>query len=152
MTQISDVTTNLHTIIAATLPGYVRIPDSIDIEDNSETYLRQGYALVIGDSDPTTETVKGILDQQRTFGVSLTQQVFQTDHNASGIQSAKLGIMEDAFSLVKELHLTNDTINDSAIDCNFVGDDGVSFLETDRAKYYLVSLIFTVRYRENLLA
>lgn len=152
MTQITEVTTNLHSVINTILPGYVRIPDSIDIEDNSETYLRQGYAVVIGDTTPNLETTCGLLDQERTFGVSLTQQVFQTEHNATGIQSAKLGIMEDAFTLVKELHFTNATINDSAVNCSFVGDDGVSFLETDRAKYYLVSLIFTVRYRENLLA
>lgn len=152
MSQISEVTENLHSIIAATIPGYVRIPDSIDIEDNSETYLRKGYAVVLGDSLPTTETVCAILDQERTFGVSLTQQVFQTEHNASGIQSAKLSVMEDALTLLKELHYNNATINDSAVDCRFVGDDGISFLETDRAKYYLVSLIFTVRYRENLSA
>lgn len=152
MTQISQVTTNLHSIINATLPGYVRIPDSIDIEDNSETYLRKGYAVVIGDTTPALETTCGILDQTRTFGISLTQQVFETEHNASGIQNAKLGIMEDAFTLLKELHFTNATINDSAINCVFEGDDGVSFLETDRAKYYLVSLIFSVRYRENLQA
>lgn len=150
MSQITTITNNLHSIIQATLPSYARIPDSIDVEDNSETYLRQGYALSITDTTPQQETVKNILDQVRIFGVTLTQQVFQTEHNASGIQDAKLGLLEDGFTLLQELHYTNDTITGSAIDCNFVGDGGVTYFDVDRNKYYVLNLVFEIRYRETL--
>jgi len=150
MSKITLITNELHSILGTTLPTYARIPDSIDIEDNAETYLRKGYSILIGDTAPQQITTKQLMDQTRIFGISLVQQVFQSEHNATGIESAKLALMEDAFTLVKELHFNNDTISDNAIDCNFVGDNGVDYLEGERNKYYFLTASFEIKYRENL--
>lgn len=150
MSKITDITESLHTLVAAALPAYQLIPEAIDIADNSELYMENGYTILIADTDPNQATTKSILQQNRVFGVSLVNQVYTTEHNAEGIKDSKISLMEDGFTIVKDLHLTNDTIEGNAIDCNFLGDDGIDFLEGDRNKFYLLTLIFEIKYRESL--
>jgi len=150
MSKITDITNELHTVTAATLSDYILIPEAIDLVDNSSLYFEKGYTILISDTDPLQVTTKSILQQTRVFGISLVNQVNTTEHNAAGIQAAKLALMEDGFTILKELHYTNDTISGNAIDTNFVGDDGINFLEGDRNRFYLLTLIFEIKYRESL--
>jgi len=150
MSKITDITDAMHTLVEAALPAYQAIPEAIDIVDNSSLYLEKGYSILISDTEPNQATNKATLQQTRVFGVALVNQVRTTEHNADGIQDAKNTIMEDGFTLVKDLHYTNDTISGNAIDTVFVGDDGIDFLEGDRNKFYVLTLVFEVKYRESL--
>ena len=134
----------VESIIGSTTRRYVQIPESIDLEDGGELYLRKGYAIDIGAASKINSSVCGPIISERTYLLTLTREVNRTATNSSGRRSLKEEMLEDA-ELMRAALCLDATLTGKVISIDWNSDSGVSeFLESDRSKYYIMGIQYTL--------
>jgi len=150
LTKISTIYDALLTAIATALAGggYRQLPNSYDITDNPEPYLRRGYGLAFGVSENTNREICERLWQRQSFTLPITNEVLTTSTNTTGWDDAMKGLMEDFIKVAKAIE-AEPQIDESAQSVQ-VGVGGIAFLEGDRGKYVLIEISIDVEFYENL--
>ncbi len=154
MSQISIVHTALIDRIASVLPDYRKIANPYEITNNPGSILNKGFAVAIGEAVNTQRTVKALLFELRTFEVFLIRLATHTENNVSKRVSLEQEIMEDAFSIKKDLEIETQ-LGGECISITYISDSGLQYIvpegeEASRDKYYALNLVFDCEYREDL--
>lgn len=149
MSKISQIHAALIARLEAVLPNYKRLPNPYDIEDNNELYLSKGFGVAVGPGVRTDRLVSCQKSFERTFSILMTNQITTTDHNITANETIQKNILEDHFlvfsDLEKETSLSALTIK-SEVD----SDDGLEFVNTEAARYYLIQINVICEYLEDL--
>ena len=149
-TAISSIHDELHTVVAAALPaGYRLIPNAYITPENVGLYLRQGYGIAVGPGNNTERIIGGKKSYQRDFQVFLTRELMTTSTNTEARQTVEKQILEDFDTVLKAIE-ENPTLNGNAGKTVLINDGGLEYLESDRAKYFLIETTVTVEYLENV--
>jgi hypothetical protein len=156
-TKVSQIYDAIVAKIPTVLTSFMQLSNAYEIERNDGLTLNAGFAVAIGDARNAKLDLTSQLQQQRTFSVMLTRQVAATEHDLTTSGSIAKQLAEDAFELVKALHKDgsiNGTPTGICTDLQFEGDSGVTLLRVSDegfGAYFVISLVFTAIYTENLL-
>ena len=149
MSKVSDIYTNLCTLVESTLSTYTKIPNPYDPEINASLLLAKGYGCAFGPASNTERFASCKLSVQRSFSIILINQVTTTDHNTTARNVIEKSIMEDLFSLINAVETDTD-LNSQTVKAIWTDDSGIEYLLADRAKYFSVVGNFECEYIENL--
>lgn len=156
-TKVSQIYDAIVAKIPTVLTTSLQLSNAYEVERNDGLTLNAGFAVAIGDGRNQKTEMTSQLRQQRTFSVMLTRQIAATEHDASTSDTIAKQLAEDAYALVKALH-QDGSINGAAsglcTDLLFEGDSGVTLLrigDEGFGAYYVMSLVFTAIYLENML-
>ncbi len=155
MSKISTIHTALISIIGTTLfpeaSGYFRLPNPYKLEKNPDIYLSQGWGLRIDEATNPRRQLSKSLTIDRVVRVPMTRKLYALAEDPVGRADAEKLLLEDHFLLVKQLE-TNATINESAINANYISDSGVQMVRDTEDTFLFLETVFTVQYFENLRA
>lgn len=138
------------TAVPTALTGlnYVEIPESIELEENSDLFYYDGFAVFMGEDDATQGTIKSQTDIITLFGVTLVKHVSARRTDASGLREVKKELKDEAELVWKYIHETDPCMNGLVLDSVYTTSSPVEFLGGDDFRFYILSLNFEVRYIE----
>lgn len=145
-TYYDALVARLRTILTSE-DGWTRIPNPMDVADNGDAMLRQGWGLAIG-SGATRSPMTANYQVDRTFSLVICREVFNTELDADAVAGVGLQIMEDLRLVIKDLE-TNGTLHAGRGSCYYRGDDGITAL-TGKQSFYYIKAEFVVRMIEDL--
>ena len=151
MSNISTIYDAYVTICAAELPTYAKIPNPYNIADNSSVYHRQGYAIGYGSGFNTNRQLSCQYSENREFTVTLVTQVTAAITDFTAFNAIAKNLFEDRYKIVKAIE-KDATLNTGQTSTRWVNDPGIEFLETDKAKYFMIRAVFQSEFFENLNA
>jgi hypothetical protein len=147
-TAITDIVNNLYTLIGDTLTAYTELPDPYAIENNTELFLKKGFAVGIAgasNEQERSETCSRWI--RRTFSFTLTNKITTTRENNTAIKTIQKSIMEDQ-ELVLQAIYDDSTLSGKAIDITYTDDTGIQYLDINDIKYFSVTSNFEILYRK----
>ena len=152
MSGVSDVFDAYVSVISTALPVYSRIPNPYLPEENTELLLRKAFGVAFGPSLNSERFVSCNRETElRTFDIILINQVLTTDDNTSARETQEKSLMEDLFLIKKAVVKDGDLQGAEAVKSKFLSDDGITFLEAERHKYYFLQAQFESEYFDTVL-
>lgn len=149
MSKISDIHAALIARLTAILPGYNRLTNPYDFEDNNELYLTKGFGVGVGAGVRTDRLISCQKSWERTFFVLLTNQITSTDHNLAANETIQKSLLEDHFLVFEDLEKET-TLSALCIKSEVDSDEGIEFVSGDIARYYLMQINIICEYLEDL--
>lgn len=151
-TAITSVYDDMLTRLATLLPslsGWSRLPNAYAVQDNPLTFLQQGYGLAVAETTNTKQLLSKTMSQSRLFRVVLSRQVYATDLDVSGFDSAAKQLLEDARTIMGDFEQTT-TLNNGQWSAEFVQDSGIQFVNAEKENFIYIEVLFSVRIFETL--
>jgi len=147
-TAITDIVDNLYALIGTSLSSYTELPDPYTIENNTELFLKKGYAVGIGGASNEQERGESCSRWiRRSFSFTLTNKVTTTRENTTAIKTIQKSIMEDQETVLQAIY-DDSTLSGKAIDITYTDDTGIQYLDINEIKYFSVTSTFEVLYRK----
>ena len=148
MSNVSQIMTALNSAIAATLPGYDQLSDSLDRADNTNLWLDKGFATAFGSGQNSTNEFCDFKTQiiDRTFQVMLTNSYAPTldpDYR----RQLEASLMDDQWTLRSKI-LGDPYLGGLAMDARYIDDSGIEYLESDNKQFIIIMTNFTIKYTE----
>ena len=148
MTQVSNIYDAYVSMIASQLPTYKRITNPYEPTQNAGLLLQKGYGIGIGPAENTERIITCKVSIVRTFEILLINQINTTENNISAKATIEKTIMEDLFKLIKQVD-KDPSLQQTSIKSSYVSDNGLEYLEAEKAKFYLVRATFDSEYLED---
>lgn len=147
MTEISTIYDGLVTRLAALLPNHKRLTDPYNLDNNSTTFLNQGWGLAVGQGENTERQVSCQSSVRRTFQVPITRHYAATAHAVTAKATVEKLLLEDLQIIYDDaqengLNVANLTLA--------VTDDGITEVFAEESPYLSVTVIVSVEYLRNL--
>lgn len=148
-TKISTIYDDLLTELAAIFPNKERIPNAYDPSDNPVLSIRDGYGLRI-DAATATQRDFCTFSRFRNFTVILTREVIKTEFSVTPLDTAIKAMLDDVYTLQKEL-LGADQFGSSAnIDIvNVGGFTGIEFFNFEKTNFITSEVAFSIQVSDN---
>jgi hypothetical protein len=132
--------------LLTTANGWTRIPNPYDLQGASNLMLNQGWGVKLGEGvNRGFVTCNMMID--RTFRVVISRMVFKTEHDADGLASVELQLMEDLRTIVHDFETTV-MLNNGQGFCTYNNDSGISLVGGEE-QFLTVEASFTVKLIEN---
>ncbi len=149
-TIISNFYDALKTFVAAQLTNAKLIVNPYALQSTSSLYLTNGFAIQVGPGTREPGDISCQMRMQREFVIILTRQITATEHDATLTGTVEKAVLEDQFTLIKQIELNNAIGGVS--DIAFVSDSGLELLATQDAagRFYVLSSLFRGTYLEQL--
>lgn len=148
MTAISNIYDKAVDIIEATVPTYTRIPNPYVYDANGFIYVKKGFGLAIGPGVDTERYVGCLVTWQRSFTVTIIQQMIAMQNNTGAREVIEKDLLDDHDKLRKAFY-NNSTLDGLAIKSTVTSDSGVIFIDADRLKFIAIELNLEIEYQEN---
>lgn len=147
MSKASDIQIALNTLIETTLPGYVKLPDAYDSQDNAVIQLEKGYSVGFGIGINNTDIIcKGKIRVGRSYNIVLTN-VYVSNLDAGYRESLEQSLMDDAYDLLKQIDC-NPTLGGLSVNSQYQDDSGIEYLDLESKQFILLTLTVLVDYFE----
>lgn len=150
MTIASDVYTDFLARIEAVLPTHKRLPKPYRIEENSEQFLDQGFAIQIGPGVNTQRLLSCQVSIRREFIVILTRKFIASELSRLPKQVVELNLLEDQRLITRDLESDPTLGSTNVANSGYVSDTGVSFVFTERENVLRLNSVFFCEYLEDL--
>ncbi len=136
----------IRNLLRALMPsGRIELPNPYEIIANPEAFLDSGFAVVIKPRSNTEGLNSPARSIEATMTVVLTNGVRDADLKVSSRLAAEESLYTDATSL------TNDILKLPGITGkDFVGDDGIEYLNPEKHRILKLELEFNFTYKEVL--
>jgi len=136
--------------IEAVLPSHKRLPKPYRIDQNSERFLKQGFAVQILTGSNTGKQISCNLILAREFLVILTRRDFgrqlQRDHK----EVTEKELLEDLFLVIKDVENSPGLDSPDVITTDYVNDTGIVNIFADKENYLQMGAILRIQYQEDL--
>lgn len=151
MSKISTIYDAMVTRLAITFPNHFRLPVVYAIEANPEPMISLGYAIRIGSASNLNRHVGCQMDIERLMVVSITREFKALELDIGPKATVEKLLLEDQYSLILDFE-KNFALNDPSVSaCQFVGDNGIEIVFTERNRFLKIESTFRIRYFEDLL-
>lgn len=148
MTKIATIYDAIADIVETSLPGYTRLPNPYEVDENIYLYLQKGYGIAIGPGFDTERYVGCLVSWERTFSIMIIHQLTTTQNNISTRETIEKSILDDHDVLRKAFYL-NSHLNQNAIKSTIISDSGISFIVADSLKFIGLEMVLSVEYQED---
>jgi hypothetical protein len=149
MSAISTIYNEIHALMGTLYPDKRELVDNIDISNNDEISLRDGYGIYIGSAINSQRKVGCSLSIERSFDIIFTRVIKGSHKNKTALETAEKAILEDAYTIINRLENDDDDIS-AAAKCYYVSDNGMQRVIAGQYNLITMELTFSVEYFENL--
>lgn len=153
MTTISNIYDSLYSTLQGQFTTKFELVNPYELSDNNDQYLNDGYAIAwaIGtDNQQLPKVIKGF---DREFIVVLTRAYYSTDLDTSKRKTAEKNLLEDQLTVIKLFKSFSEKSNTptSYVELiEYIDDNGVEFVFTDRQRILALRTRFKITYKEKL--
>jgi hypothetical protein len=150
MSKISTAFDDFKNKIIALLASHVQLTNPYAVEENTEGALNQGFGVIFGAGENTRRLVGCKMSVARNFNLVLTRKFYAQELNISGKETTAKDLFEDQKTVILEIE-KNPTIGSTAIaKIDYVNDNGIEFVFTEKDNYLKLETTFRVEYFETL--
>jgi len=143
MSRVSEIRTQLETIVQGVLPTYTLLSDGIDSKDNAIQLLNKGFAIGYGSSEGNyDEWCMGQMRQRREFRIILTN-IYVPGTRADYRVGLETSLMEDEFLVIGAI-TSNVTLTGYAINTQFATDQGIQYLTDETSGKQFITIIMAI--------
>lgn len=130
--------------------GGTKIPYAYDLAKNDDNFLRQGWGLKVGQSNPVQlEFCKNAFE--RVFTVVLTREVFNTGSNDSAYDDIVKAMLEDIYSVQDRFNEPDQiAIDDDIVKIDFLSASGAEQVDTEKANFLTMEASFNFTIQETI--
>jgi hypothetical protein len=129
--------------------GWIKLPHAYNIEKNPEIYLKQGYAIGIGQGANTKRVQSNTISISREFILTIVRTSDTLDLEVTGRQTVEKQLFEDLKLVIADIE-GNSTLNSGQILCGYVGDAGIEYVDTENSEFNLIKANFLIEYFETI--
>jgi hypothetical protein len=145
-TVITDIITNLYALVSGSLTTYNELRDPYDIENNTELFLKNGFAIAVGDgTNEEAQSTSCHRWTRRNFTITLTNKITTTRENKAAIKTLQKDLMEDQETIIQAIY-DDSTLSGKVVDCKYVSDTGIQYLDVEQIKYFRIDITIEVLY------
>ena len=149
MSQTSNIYGAVNTLMTTLFSDKKQLSDSLNIENNDDLFLADGYAIYFGPAVNTRRMVGCKFSVSRSISITLTKAIRGTHKDLTKIKAGEKSLLENQFTLIKDFS-QNQIISDVSSKRNFVSDNGIERVFGDDKHYLMIETIFDIEYFENL--
>jgi hypothetical protein len=151
MSAITDIITQLHSIVGTQLAGYQRMPNPYFLERNSALLMRSGYGIGVGAGTNTNRLLNGKISIDRNFEIVLVNQIDALQNDAVNIELEEKAILEAAFILIKYFENNEQLgISNIVLNSRYISDGGIEFIDLEQARFHQLTMTVGVEYIETI--
>lgn len=150
MSFVSDLYDAIVEDIKVALPDYDQIANLPDADDNANNLFVKSFGVGFGPGQNTNRLTKPKFSRQLQCDIILVNKVGSTESNVSFLSDQQKSIQEDLFAIIKEIRSGTNVNALCPTKNEYTADSGIDFIDGARAKYYVVSSLFTFEYFETL--
>ncbi len=148
-TTISNIYDAIHSSIASLFPSKSELSDPINIENNDELSLSDGYGIYFGPANNSFRIVGCKYSLQRTITVTLTKVVYAGHKNITLFESKEKDLLEDQHTLINDFS-KNENIGSVVIARDYISDNGIERILGDTKNFVMIQSTFKIEYFETL--
>jgi len=148
MSIISDIHTLLRDRVAAILPDKRELSDSIDIQNNDDLSLKDGYAIHIGRSVNTFRLVGCKYSIQTEVDIVLTKIIMAGHKSIEKIVEIEDTLLEERHSLIADFS-ENEDIGTLVTKRDWISDSGIVRIFNDKKSFIMIEMVFQFEYLED---
>lgn len=149
MSQISTIYDAVRLRMATLFPTFKELPYPSSIEFNDSLFLTTGWAVQIADAFNTRRLLSCQFSISRNITVTLTRQNFGLDRDIPTRIAAEKAILENHFTMVKDLEKDPDLASTLA-KIEYQSDFGIQTLFNQQLHFLYIQSTFSIEYFENL--
>lgn len=149
MSSISDFYDNINTLLTTKFGAtHKKLTNPYDVTDNDSKTLARSYGFKIVSGTNPKLLVDCRLTMSRSFEVILTKKNTGTERDITIRETAEKSILEDHVTLMKAV-LLDQNLNETLAKLEYVGDNGVEFVQIELENFLVITATFTFNYVEN---
>jgi hypothetical protein len=141
MTVISTSYDALLVVIQAALTNWTRLVNPDEIQDNFDSFLREGWCLVVDDSVNTNRMLCKVSSWNRSFSLIMVVEYFGANTSYTVQDDAIKKLLEGSASVARAIEL-DDTlaVTGNNVVARVTADSGIIPIETETRKFISCSL------------
>jgi hypothetical protein len=150
MSKISTIFDRILVELAALYPSATKIPYPYDLIRNDDNFLRLGYGLKVGPSNPIQlDFCKNAFE--RNFTIILTREVYNTGSNDSAYDDIVKGLLEDIYAAQDRFNEPDQiAIESDIVKIDFVGAGGAEQIDSENKAFLTMEATFNFIIQENI--
>jgi hypothetical protein len=151
MSKVVDIRDALNLIIQTLLPNYIKLADPLDIPNNPNLNLSNGFCVIYGPADNSSrEWCMTTIQRRRQFSFALTNLYVQTQ-DAAASEAMHDALMNDQNAVVGAIH-RDPELTGFAVTSDFAFDNGIEYLlnEDGEKQYIMIVTTVAVDYHEGV--
>lgn len=145
MTVISTSYDALLVVIQAALTNWTRLVNPDEIQENFDSLLREGWCLVVDDSQNTNRMLCKISSWNRSFSLIMVVEYFGANTSYTVQDDAIKKLLEASSSVARAIEL-DDTlaVSGNNVVARVTADSGIIPIETETRKFISCSLTISL--------
>jgi len=147
MSEISTIYDDIKSLFSTTFPSKTEMYDPIDIENNDDFILKDGYGIDIGPGNNTNRFVSKKISVNRAFTFTLSKEIQSVNNDLSLRNTVVKEVFEDQ-KLILDI-FEKQTVSASIAKSLFISDGGVEYLLGEK-NYIVLQTTLDIEYIENL--
>lgn len=149
MSKASDIQDKLNSFVETNLPGYAKLPDAYDSQDNPMIILDKGYSVAFGAATNNQDNFcKGDIRILRTYEVILTN-AYTPGVNTNYRESLEQSLMDDQTVLIGAIEC-DPTLTGSCVSIEYSDDGGIEYITAGNKQFISLVMAFSVDYIEGV--
>ena len=145
--MINQILEYIRAVIVATYSTKTILPNSHELTDNTDVYLKNGYGVIAGDASVDSLGGKVSTKVVRNMSMSLTKRIYDTDLQSASRISVESTLFTESLALIEAIS-TDKTVKEAITNIDFLGDNGIRLLEIEKIKYLTITVDFEMKYNE----
>lgn len=150
-TIISSIHDELYTMMSTLFPTKKVLADSLNIDNNDELFLSDGYAIYISNGVNTRRVDGCVASMQRQVTITLTKATYADHKDITKIKSCEKTLLEDHWTLVKDFSKNDSYTNLASTNRNYISDGGIERVFGESRSFITIKTQFELEYFESLL-
>lgn len=149
MSTVSTIYDALQTQVAALFPNKLELSDVINIENNDDKTLADGYGIQLGASTNSNRQICNTYSVQRDFIITITS-LNAGNHKSNNIfETTSKTLLEDLHLLIKNVS-ENAAIRSTNAIIDWNSDGGIEKFNGESRQFLIIRATFRLEYFESL--
>lgn len=135
--------------IISTLPTYIELPESYEIEANATHLMAKAFAVGFLSENNNEYHNTNLLNFEREFSIILVNKISAMANSRAQRVAVEKALIEDGYTLIKAFY--NDlTLGQVATLIKYTGQTGIEYItaNTDTEKFISINLTVSVKYQD----
>ncbi len=138
-TLIDALITRLDAVLTSG-SGWQKLPNAYSVEDNPDSFLKQGYSIGFGKGRNSKKMLSNILSMDREFIVTISRAMDATDLDLDTRVSIEKTLLEDMRAVVADFNVNAGTGTQNV---DFESDNGVEFFKLNEQDFLYIQGVFS---------
>lgn len=149
-TKISGIHDDLYSMMGSLFPSKKILADSLNLYNNDEIFLADGYAIYIGAASNTRREVSCRLSISRSITISLTKSPYAGHKDIDKIKLAEKALLEELHTLINDFSKNDGYVNLRESKRNYLSDSGIIRAFGESRTILSIQAVFEIEYFETI--